>query len=390
VDEAKWNAQRSSTLTAPAAALQRRDNYYSPSGHMFYNWRYLMKKTLIAAAVLSGFGGAAMAQNATIYGIVDASVVRLDDGVNDLYRLDSGRNAASRFGVRGNEDLGGGLKAVYLLESQMDVSNGGTTTGKFWSRLAYVGLEGGFGGFRMGRQDSPMRTALNVIDPFMNAGMAGAIDYFGYNGDYGGSSTLERVDNQVTYILPSGIGGLNGSAAYAFGESSNGTKPNASYAFNVGYGAGPVAVQFAYSRQSLGTNATATAAYDGRTIDMILGATYDFGVVKLHAGYHDVDGEDATGATTNDTQGYLVGVTVPLGDAIKFRGTYIWNKVKNVSNYDSSALNLSLTYALSKRTTLYLTGGLTDNDSLSDLGIIESAADGHKATGIAFGVQHNF
>ncbi|HZE92262.1 MAG TPA: porin, partial [Rhizobacter sp.] len=131
-----------------------------------------MKKSILAAALLSCFASAGMAQsNVTIYGIMDASLARFDDGVNKVNRLDSGRNAASRLGFRGTEDLGGGLKAVFALESGMDASNGTLSgSGAMWNRWSYVGLEGGFGGLRAGRQDSPMRTALNVIDPFMNAG----------------------------------------------------------------------------------------------------------------------------------------------------------------------------------------------------------------------------
>lgn len=356
-----------------------------------------MKKTLIAAAVLSGFAGAAMAQNVTIYGIVDASIVNLDNGTNDIWRLDSGRNAASRFGVRGSEDLGGGLKAVFLLENGFDISNGSNATGTdnpgFWNRLAYVGLEGGFGGLRMGRQDSPMRTALNVIDPFINAGMNGAIDYFGYTPTLGGSSTMERVSQSVTYILPSGIGGVNGSVAYRFGESAVSSKLNSAYAFNIGYGAGPVAVQAAYSRQ----NPDATDALNGagvgsggNIVDWIVGGTYDAGVVKVHVGYHKLDGENAAGAEIVDTQALLLGVTVPLGDALKLRASYIMNKVDEASDSDSQAILASLTYAMSKRTQLYFSVGLTDNDTNADMGVVRGGTAGEKAHGIAFGVQHNF
>lgn len=230
-----------------------------------------------------------------------------------------------------------------------------------------------------------MRTALNVIDPFANAGMAGSIDFFGYSETLGAVGTMERVNNQVTYILPSGLGGLNGSAAYVFGEAAGGTKPDSAWAFNVGYGNGPVAVQVAYSQQNGNPN--------GKLNDLIAGGTYDLGFLKLHAGYHKTEGKDGAGATTTDNNAYLVGLTVPLGDSLKLRGWYIKNSEDAATNADSQAAALSLTYALSKRTQLYTTAVFVDNDSTSTKAPIDNVAAGNAGANgrtIAFGVQHNF
>ena len=159
-----------------------------------------MKKSLLALAVLGAFAGAASAQSSvTVYGIVDASISSIDSGAERTLGMDSGNNSASRIGFKGVEDLGNGLKGEFVLENGFDVSTGESANdnaGKAFSRLAYVGLNGGFGTVRMGRQNSPMKTALDVIDPFKNAGMAGAIDYM-VDGQ-----TPERVSNQLTYISP--------------------------------------------------------------------------------------------------------------------------------------------------------------------------------------------
>jgi predicted porin len=235
----------------------------------------------------------------------------------------------------------------------------------------------------MGRQDSPMRTALNVIDPFMNSGMAGAIDFFGYTPTLGGSSTPERVNNQVTYILPKELGGLNGSAAYVFGETSGGTKANSAYAANIGYGVGGLALQAAYSRQ----NGTTGDKAD----DFIVGATYDFGFLKLHGGYHNIDAKDGAGAKVADVDSFLIGVTVPLGDALKLRAWYIDNSEDAASASDSSAFAISLSYALSKRTQIYASYVATDNDNLAVKGAINDVTvGGAKGNALAVGVQHNF
>jgi predicted porin len=253
-----------------------------------------MKKSLLALAVLGAFAGVASAQSSvTIYGIVDAGVARIDNGGASVNRLDSGNNAASRIGFKGVEDLGNGLKGVFVLENGFDVSNGAqssssnngssgtgapaaaaTGDGAF-SRLAYVGLEGGFGAVRLGRQNSQLKTAFVSIDPFETSGLASGITYFtgGTNGAGGAAlgAMPERVSNQITYTSAN-LAGFTGQVGYVFGEQAGDNGANRSWGLQLGYANGPLNVQFGYNDQDVSTAANVEIL---DTKIALLGATYD-------------------------------------------------------------------------------------------------------------------
>jgi predicted porin len=341
-----------------------------------------MKKSLLALAILGAFAGAASAQSSvTIYGVVDASVARFDNGGDSVTRLDDGNNAASRIGFKGVENLGNGLKAEFVLENGYDVSNGDSksnngTVGAF-SRLAYVGLGGEFGTIRLGRQNSQIKTALNDIDPFGTGGMVNAINFFT------GGGIPERVSNQITYTSLN-MSGFSGSVGYTFGEVPGDTSANNAWGAQFGYANGPLNVQFGYNTQ----NKTA-AGNDNDTDIIMLGATYDFGGFKLHGAYGQQKAEQSAGDDIK-VKSALVGVTVPFG-ASKIRGEYIRNN-DDRDGYDSNLWALSYTYSLSKRTTLYATYARTGNDDNSKLafGSSPAAVAGENASGVAIGIQHNF
>jgi predicted porin len=365
----------------------------------------LMKKSLLALAVLGAFAGAASAQSSvTIYGIVDASVARVDNGGDSATRLDSGNNNASRIGFKGVEDLGNGLKGTFVLENGFNVddgsqgnnNNGGTSTNPAagsatFSRLAYVGLEGGFGAVRLGRQNSQLKTALAQIDPFETSGIVSAISYFG--GNQAGTMP-ERISNQITYTSPN-FSGFTGQLGYVFGESAGDTSANSSWGLQLGYANGPLNVQFGYNDQDQSNAANDTL---NKTKTALLGATYDFGVVKLHAAYGQKkrNGDLAPTATDLKVKSALIGVTVPFG-ASKIRAEYIRNN-DDRDNFDNNVAALSYTYSLSKRTTLYATYARISNDSNaagtvgSNLGFGTSPAVviGENPSAFAVGVQHNF
>jgi GBP family porin len=114
-----------------------------------------MKKTLLALAAIAASSAAFAQSSVTLYGVVDASLesVKGDDTVT---RVSSDNLASSRLGFKGTEDLGNGLKANFVLESNMKMdtgANGGGST-RFFDRAAWVGVAGGFGELRLGRQDT--------------------------------------------------------------------------------------------------------------------------------------------------------------------------------------------------------------------------------------------
>jgi predicted porin len=351
-----------------------------------------MKKSLLALAVLGAFAGAASAQSSvTIYGVVDASIDRIDSGSSSTVALDSGNNAANRIGFKGVEDLGNGLKAEFLLENGFE-DNGAAKSvdgdvGAF-SRLAYVGLGGGFGTVRLGRQNSQIKEAITKFDTFGSSGMVNGVDFLN------GGDVPERVSNQITWIS-NNYAGFSGSVGYEFGETAGDNSANRGYGVQLGYANGPLGVQFAYQNR----NQNDGAGVDADVKDAILGATYDFGAVKLHAAYgqRKVDagaeiGDLAAAPADYKVRSYMIGATVPFG-ASKIRAEYIRNDNRDIENADNNVWALSYTYALSKRTTLYATYVRVSNDDNSQLGVggpggVDTA--GENGSGAAIGVQHNF
>ncbi len=347
-----------------------------------------MKKSLLALAVLGAFAGAASAQSSvTIYGVVDASISSIDrGGEGSTLGLESGNNAASRIGFKGVEDLGNGLKAEFVLENGFDVDTGaagstGDEVGGF-SRLAYVGLNGGFGTVRMGRQNSQIKEAISSFDVFGSSGLMNGVDYLN------GGGVAERVSNQITWNS-NNYGGFSGRVGYVFGEQEDDTGARQGYGVQLGYENGPLNVQFGYNNQN---NVNSTAAVDlGDREDTILGATYDFGAFKLHGSYGQQK-TDATvvGGAEIKVKSAMIGASVPFG-ASKLRAEYI-NNNDDRADMDSNIFAIGYTYSMSKRTTFYATYAHVDNDAASPMAFYgdNDAVAGQNADAFAVGIQHNF
>jgi len=127
-----------------------------------------MKKSLLALAILSSFTGVAMAQSSvTIYGVVDTGLVWENAGSGKSFRIDSGNQSGSRVGFKGTEDLGGGLKANFVLEAGFQNDTGAqATAGVLFNRQSYVSLAGDFGEVKMGRIQTMVYSNAAVFDPF--------------------------------------------------------------------------------------------------------------------------------------------------------------------------------------------------------------------------------
>lgn len=132
-----------------------------------------MKKALIALAVLGLTGGAAVAQSSvTLFGVIDADLKYVKTGDTNVKKLDSGGLSNSRFGVKGTEDLGGGLKASFWLESGFNTDTGSTAdANRFWNRRVTVGLSGDFGEVRLGRNKTVTRLHIEDFDPYSATGL---------------------------------------------------------------------------------------------------------------------------------------------------------------------------------------------------------------------------
>ncbi|HWU98806.1 MAG TPA: porin, partial [Oxalicibacterium sp.] len=365
-----------------------------------------MKKSLLALAVLGAFAGAAYAQSSvTIYGVVDTSISRIDQGNESVTGMDSGNNAASRIGFKGVEDLGNGLKAEFVLENGIDTSDGSGGSG--FSRLAFIGLNGGFGKVRLGRQENQLKEALTQVDTFGAAGIANAHDFIG-----GYDGLPQRQPNMVTWQSQN-YGGFSGSLGYIFGEANDDNSANSGWGARLGYANGPLNVQAVYQKQNETSGAiaagtlvvdpdtgivTATTdadpAVDGDTKTALIGATYDFGAFKLH-GVYGQKKYDAGLVAADDVKvrSGLIGATVPFG-ASAIRAEYIRNDNRDIDDADSNVWALSYTYALSKRTTFYATYVRVGNDDGSTMGLgggdYAAAAGGESVSGAGIGINHKF
>jgi predicted porin len=141
------------------------------------------------------------------------------------------------------------------------------------------------------------------------------------------------------------------------------------------------------------TAGAAVAAGENEEVKLaLIGATYDLGVAKLHAGFEhaNFEGFDADGTFDDKARSYLLGVTVPFG-ASKVRASWIKNDARDIPEADTDVLALSYTYSLSKRTTAYATYVHVKNDDAVGLGVDgDLAVGGETAKGVFVGVQHNF
>lgn len=335
-----------------------------------------MKKGLIALAVMSAFAGSAMAQSSVqIYGTVDAGIENVKSGGVSTTTLGSGLQSASSIGFKGTEDLGGGLKANFLLEQGFSVDTGDAADAtKSFNRQAYVGVGSNMGEVRLGLQHSPMRAAVMSIDPF-GKGLAGnAIKVLGA-GTYS-----ERTNNAVSYTSPT-FNGLTGTVQYGLGETAGSTTNNSTLNLGASYVNGPVNVQFAYADRKFNTGV------DEQQKDWLLGGTYDFGIAKAHVGFGETKYEDKVASTTDKTRSYLVGASVPMGKHTLL-ASYVVNDVRTLDNAKTGQWALGYTYDFSKRTNLYASYGHVSNDD--NVGLVGAAALGESVSKMNVGVRHTF
>ncbi|HQS31943.1 porin [Polaromonas sp.] len=361
-----------------------------------------MKKTLIALAALTSIAGVAQAQSSvTLYGIADAFVGSLSSttrtaGVSTKTTntvIDSGGLASPRFGLRGVEDLGGGLKAVFALEGGIlvDTGAGNQSGGGLFSRQAFVGVNGGFGTVTLGRHLTAydaLRGATNYSDNALlfSFSQIGAV-YGNGVADY-----TNRTSNSLAYTSPS-FGGFSGALVVGTGEDkTTGVSASRNNSFHLKYANGPLLVGYAYQNErfnggssisAIPAPGTAITAATGERDYNLFGASYDFGVAKITGSYQAAKQKNSAVATNNGKdQEFQAGVTVPFGAAAVSAG-YVRSKSDN-TGLRATGYSLLGTYSLSKRTSLYA-GGLSRKFDLA------AGANGtEKFTAVVAGLRHNF
>ncbi|CAL60465.1 putative porin [Herminiimonas arsenicoxydans] len=357
-----------------------------------------MKKSLLALAVLGAFAGAASAQSSvTVYGIVDMGITSQDTGAGANDRLNgvtSGNQSASRIGFKGTEDLGNGLKANFVLEQTIAADTGvlSQVDGKTaFNRFATVGLSGNFGAVNLGRQVSAIKDAYDAIDPFGDGGTIAPISAIFFNAALKGDNG--RISNSIKYTSNS-YSGFKFGAHYAFGEQAGRTGADSNYGLNLGYANGPLNVQFGYMS---GDDSTAGApgfkpVKNSKDKMTFLGATYDFGVAKLHAAYGDSKNQPVAGNVDNKYRNYMLGVSAKVGAAGSIMASYTVNDTRTfggvkANDRDSKRAGIMYAHDLSKRTNLYAGYSHTSNDKNAKLNALVADQSGSM---FAVGVRHKF
>lgn len=337
-----------------------------------------MKRQAIALGVLGLFSGWAHAQSSvTLYGVVDVAVERIK-GATSVVRLSSGQQQGSRWGLRGVEDLGGGLKASFVLESgfNADVGTSGQG-GRLFGRQAFLGLGGDWGTLRLGRQYTPMDDVAGIIGT-KGYDVLSVVPIIG-NGDY------NRVDNAITYLSPA-IAGATFQLQYSLGEERASTDTSQDFAKQVSahvmYGRGPITAGL--SLMQVADADGTTAGKQGKDA-MLLAGAYDFGSVKVSAYY---DSEDKA---AKKLKVYGMAAAFKFGETTLSVGAAQAKDVNGsaAAGDDARIYTLQASHNLSRRTALY--GHLTavSNESASALGFNGPTA-GSSSNGIQVGLRHRF
>jgi len=359
-----------------------------------------MKKTLLAIAALAATSAAFAQSSVTLYGVVDASIESVK-GDKSVTRVSSDNLATSRLGFKGSEDLGSGLRANFTLETAVKEDTGAQgNTARFFDRAAWAGLQGGFGELRLGRIDS----SIGVLAGDTKVLGAQTYDDFKIAKTRAGDS-YRRIDNAITYVLPTFVNGLSAQLQYStavgnsgattsvVGSEVAGSDVGKAYGLNVKYAAGPFFAGVGYLSAKDETGLVTVNAGKKANASLVY-AGFDFGPVKL-SGYYDSESK-VYGSDRLSLAGIKVGV--PFGDS--FVVTASLAQASNVaatasrSDHDDATIAaVKAVYTLSKRTSVYAIATNVHNESLAALGIDKTnvpVSAGKSDHGIAFGVSHAF
>jgi predicted porin len=316
-----------------------------------------MKKSLIALAVAGAFvapAAFAASANVDVYGIVNVALQDVDTKNSDLQVTDN----YSRVGLKGSEDLGGGLKAVWQIESGLGGGTDGMGTGSIGTRNTFVGLAGGFGTFLMGRHDTPYKLGSLPIDIFAdtiadyNLGRLDGVDLFNNTHDH-------RNPDAIAYISPEWSGFHFALAAVATNTAANLDNGDTIDAWSgtAVYKNGPLFASLSFQNVD---------ALDSDAVK--LAAAYTFGDTTVGFGYETID-------QAADRDSWLLNVKHNMGP-ITLKAQY--GQVEWDGGADGDMWAIGADYALSKRTTAYFVYGSGDNDVGSD------------ASGWNLGIKHSF
>lgn len=353
-----------------------------------------MRKTILTA-LLAASGVAQAQSSVTLFGIVDANIQRGTGSTSNLTQMGSGGLNASRFGFRGQEDLGGGLWAGFWLESGFltdtgtgtasntnNTPSGATAAGPLvFGRRSTVSLGGSWGELRLGRDFSSQYHNRVNYDPFGNNGV-GATQAF--IGALAGPTT--RVSNSATYFAPQNSLGIYGQAQVYRGDqpSSAGATKNDGNGLTarIGWRNGPLDIAIAQGRTKYATTATA-----GDITSTNIGARYDFSDFSVMGAYFRDKVETTTGLVGKG--GHVAGIwRIGVGEV---KAMYSYYETTASGNPETKKFTLGYVHNLSKRTALYGTVARVNNSGGATTALNGAVTQANRSSsGMDLGIRHSF
>ena len=368
------------------------------------------------AAVVAALAPGVAAQSITLYGTADAGIAfqRTDaPGAGTVTAVSSGVLSASRWGVRGSEELGDGLRAIFQLEAGLDLDTGAAkaysgnpatatpsaqngVSGTGFNRRSYAGLASSrYGTLALGRDYTPLYHAGLNSDIF-RLGLFGNLQQIAQPA--GGAERFAWVSNGVFYTSPTWAG-LQGRAVYSFGSESAGgagglpRHANEFAGLGLQYAVGGLAVNASYQVLRFPRVAGTPPAFTGATErkkDGLIGAKYSFGDFAVAAGYWEV------GSPQNASNRWL-GASMKIG-----RGTVL-AQVQGLQQDNPAGAErkatvwaLGYVYNMSQRTALYSSYGSVANNATAAFALVASdvavaaGRPGADPSALAFGMRHSF
>ena len=361
-----------------------------------------MNKKLIALAVAGACAApVAMAQTAnpvTLYGKVYATFESIEAGGGTAAQNDATKrrsrveDQASRLGVRGTEDLGGGLKAVFQLETAFRPDSNNTT---FAARNSGVGLSGGWGTVMMGRWDTPFKVVTGAVDPFGDVTIGGFKTTMNDNGNF------DRRDQNIVQYWSPRWAGVEVRLQYQANEAkgASGTADPKDYGGSITYTGGPLYLLFAYEEhkdQVSSSNVTTSAAASGKKEKgSAIGGSYAFGPVKLGGLYERIKKSDR-----EDVKAWMANLVWTMGNNqfIYQYGQAEGGFLNGATQMDCNSNAFAWQYNFSKRTFGLVQYTVIKNDTAVSVCGIGTAvvpgsfvlSGGQDPKGLSIGMSHVF
>ena len=373
-----------------------------------------MKKHLLAIAALAAVSGTVAAQNVTFYGTLDGSVKTTTGGAATTTKFESGGLYATVWGLKGTEDLGGGLKAGFNLEGYFDTGTGGDQAfGGVFGRAANISVTGSAGTLKVGKQLDPAflvgfaatdprgakenlsglitwATGNNIYlsHPPLTGPYQGFSNYAGSSVTGGNTNSVSNIflNNAVSYTVS--MNGLTASLGYSVGGKAGDTSANSVVSLGALYTISGFTVTGSYSEDK---GSVANDTGKGKAERWSVGAGYKIGDVNVKANYMEAKANDGTGVLGIKNEVYGVGVEYNINPANLLTVAYYDGKNKVLANDTSKTWIISNEYSFSKRTTLY--GAIAGNkggSGFTNAANMFNTERGMTNTSYQVGVAHRF